>query len=176
MFKPGQNLTNVRPPKSETPEITVTPTPGSIKINQPATIALGLRIDDYVGVNIGEEIDQDGNETGRKVYAVFKGVAPVISKDDTTGKEVVVTQANGAKLSVASAKASSGNLQFSSANVWQQLGGNQEKRKVYGINLENSVEESGITYYEMFLLREEDKMERNTKDKDESEDASEQNA
>lgn len=142
MFKVKSQLTNIRPSKSESPELSTTPTKGNIKLNAPGATKMGLTNGDYVSIVKAED------ENGESLYAV-KGNAG----DDKNPQF-------GSILSSTSGK-TGGSLQMSSENAFRELGGNSTTRKVYSIG--EAIESEGKSYYKLNFVREETKAERKAK-------------
>ena len=145
-FTIEKRTTNVRPSKTEAPEVSTTPTAGNFKINQPGADVLGVKHGDYIDV-------VEGSVEGVKALYVAKGKAPI---KDEAGK--TIETAVGAKLASANGKLA-GTLQASSANTYTALNGNKEENLVYSIDVENPQvdDESGVTYYALTLVRREPK-------------------
>lgn len=114
MFKVLTTVSNVRPSKSEEPELTTTPTRGNMRINAPGAIKLGLVAGDYVAIVKGED------ENGEGLFAV-KGNAP-----SAKGEQPQVRQ-------VGSVVSGNSSLLFSSENAYRELEGNSEENKSYTI-------------------------------------------
>lgn len=142
MFKVTEQLTNVRPSKTEEPELTTTPTSGNIKVNAPGATKLGVSNGDHLAVVKAN----DGN--GEAFYAV-KGHAATETESQL-----------GSVLSSPTGKMG-GSLQMSSENAYRELGGNKENRKVYSIG--EGVEDGGKTYFRLNFVREEAKAPRTEK-------------
>lgn len=142
-------LTNVRPSKTDVPELSTAPSSGMLKINTPAANLLGVTSKDYVTIVPAQ--DEEGNN---KFY-LAKGHA---SSTDANGKKIPQV---GAILSSASGTGA-GALQFGSENAWQTLGGNSEEKKFYTIS-ETPYEQDGVQYFELTFNRSEAKMARKAK-------------
>jgi hypothetical protein len=161
MFNIKNRLTNVRPSKTETPEVSTTPTPGNFKINSPGALALGLKSGDYLDV-----VDAEVN--GEVKLYIGKGIAPEKVEDGTDekgkAKFKTVKAGIGSKLASANGKIS-GTLQASSANTYFTLKGNKESNMIYSIDLENPQvdAESGTTYYALTFSRQEEKQVKEAK-------------
>ena len=114
MFNFTTVLTNVKPPKSTTPELELTPTKGNFRINPAALRLMGLNIEDRVTIIGGEDA-----ESGEAVF----GIALVPE----------TMEGVGAKLGSQTGKAG-GSLQFSSANVYQEMKGDESKRTYFTVS------------------------------------------
>jgi len=142
MFKVLGTLTNVRPSKTETPELNTAPSNGIIKLNAPACKLLGVTNGDLVTIVPAED------ENGKSLY-ITKGKA-----GSETESQV------GAKLSSAAGKdKTGGSLQFGSENAWRELSGNNNEKMVYTIN-ETPVVYEGANYFQITFNRAEAKMAR----------------
>lgn len=138
-FKIKASLSNLRPAKTETPELSTAPTHGQIKLNQPASRALGMRSGDYLNF-VEAEV---GGETA---YFIAKGRKGLGSKLASVGE------------------GGSGTLSFGSASVWVNLKGETASKKVYTIDVENAQEdEENTKYYRLTFSRSEAKSERKAK-------------
>lgn len=148
MFKVIGSVSNVRPSKSENPELSTTPTNGNIKLNAPGAAKMGITIGDHVAIVKGED------ENGIALYAV-KGNA-----GSAKGESPVVRQVG----SVLSGK-SGGSLLFSSENAFRELQGNKNEKKVYEIGDAEQAEFEGATrtFFKLNLVRTEPKAERAAK-------------
>lgn len=122
-FNIKKQLTNSRPPKSTEKTLTTSPTPGTLKLSEEAGIALGLKKGDYVGCVQGED-DR---------FYLYKG---------TAGTDGVSN--DGSRVATANEKLS-GTLNFSSANAYQALGGNETSVTSY--TLEDGIEHEGKVYF-----------------------------
>jgi hypothetical protein len=142
MFQVVEQLSNVRPAKSENPELTTTPNKGNMRLNSVAAVKVGVTNDDYVGILKGRD------ENGEGLF-IFKGTA---GSEDT--KQV------GSRLASATGR-NGGSLLFSSENAYRNLGGNSENNKVYEIG--DSIEHGGVTYFRLNFVREEAKLARTKK-------------
>lgn len=141
MFK---QLTNVRPSKTESPEVSTTPTNGNIKLNAPAATKLGVNVGDYAVI---------ATDNG-KVY-IAKG---------SEGNKENNTPNVGAKLASTNGK-NGGSLQFSSENAFREMGGNKDNKRVFAMG--DPVDENGGTpsegytgtlYYELTFTHNEEKV------------------
>lgn len=112
MFKVLATVSNVRPSKSEEPELCTTPTGGNMRINGPGAIKLGVAKGDFLAIVKGED------ENGVALFAV-KGNAP-----SEKGVQPVVRQ-------VGSILAGKSGLGFSSENAYRELEGSKEESKIY---------------------------------------------
>lgn len=145
MFK-VTSLTNVRPTKTENPEVSTTPTDGNIKINAPGAKKLGVTLGDYIVVVSANDEENAG------IY---------IAKGSEGNKEQNISNI-GAKLSSPTNK-SGGNLVFSSGNAYKELGGVKTLKKVYSIADEPIVAD-GVSYYKLTYVRDEIKAVRTEKE------------
>lgn len=150
MFKPLSQLTNVRPSKSESPELLTSPSSGQIKINAPAAKLLGVSVEDYLTI-IDAETDNG------KQYFVAKGHA---ANDGSNGQPKVAQV--GGILSSPSGVAG-GTLSWGSQNAWNTLGGNKTTKKIFSI-AEEPFNYEGTDYYLLTLVREEAKPIRKSKE------------
>lgn len=141
-FKVKGQLTNVRPAKTEVPELTITTTGGTMRINAPAAKLMDLTAKDYITVVPAEENGQDA-------YYLTKGHA---------GNADSKTPQLGSILA-ASNKGGSGSLGFGSGNAWKELGGNDTDKFIYSIS-ETPVEDGGNKYYRITASRKEPKVAR----------------
>lgn len=133
------SLSNIRTPKTTTPELVTAPTHGQVKLNQPASRALGMRAGDYLNF-------VEGEVNGQTAFFITKGSKGVGSKLASVGE-------NG-----------SGTLSFGSASVWENLQGSTSEKKVYTVDVENPQEdEQGNKYYGLTFARTEAKSERKAK-------------
>lgn len=138
-FKVKANLSNIRPSKSETPELSTSPTSGSLKLNTPAARELGVMPGDYLNV-------VEATLNGEDRVFIHKGKKGLGSKLASTGE-------------------AGGVLNFSSANAYQALKGASDKKVVYTIDTENVQEsEDGTKYFMLTFARDEAKTERKKKD------------
>lgn len=149
-------LTNVRPSKTDVPELSTAPSSGMLKLNTPGANLLGVTVKDYVTIVPAEK------ENGDEGFFITKGQAGSTIVDEATGKKVKTSQV-GAILSSASGTGT-GTLQFGSENAWQTLGGNDVVKKIYTIS-EEPVEQDGVQYFELVFSRDEAKAVRVKKDK-----------
>lgn len=142
MFKVIGSVSNVRPAKSENPELSTTPTSGNIKLNAPAAEKMGVTITDHVAI---VKAGADGEVA---LYAV-KGNAA-----SAKGVEPVEKQIG----SVLSGK-SGGSLLFSSENAFKELEGNKEDKVVYEIGDSEEAEFEGRTrtFFKLNKIRTEPK-------------------
>lgn len=139
-------LTNVRPSKTETPELSTTPTAGTMKLNSPAASHIKGNVGDYVTVIEDENPNSEFHGQWLMKCAVAVGdEAQVGSKLASTNKQ------NG------------GSLQFSSSNAYQALKGNDNTRVVYTIGDAVEHAEAG-TIYKLTFSREETKTEKKKKE------------
>lgn len=142
MFKDKlTQLTNVRPSKSENPEVSTTPTNGNVKLNAPAAAKIGVGVGDFIVIGTSEE--------GTFIYKGSEG-----SKDAGTPNV-------GAKLASTNGK-NGGSLQFSSENAFRALGGNKDVKKVYSI-ADEAIVEDGVSYYKLEYVRDDAKMAKGSK-------------
>ena len=148
-FKVKGQLTNVRPSKTENPELIATCTEGNVKINIPGAKLLGLASGDLVTIVPAE------TDNGDSLFVV-KGSA---GNDGTNGEPK--TPQVGALLSSISGTGA-GALQFGSGNAWKELKGNKQTKIVYSIS-ETPVEHEGKSYHELTFSREEAKAVREKK-------------
>lgn len=116
MFKVSGTLTNVRPPSSTEPQLETTSTNGNMRLNSLAAEVIGVSDGDYLAV-ISGETEVDGEVV--KKFGLVKGYASEKGN-------------YGAKLGSANKKGG-GNLNFSSSNAWDRLGGNEEELMVYDV-------------------------------------------
>jgi len=135
MFTINKGLSNVRPAKTDKAELSTTSTKGSIKLNDPAATLMGVKKGDYLNV-------VEGEVAGEKAFYVSKG-----------------SKGNGNKM-----LDSGSSLSFSSASVWQNLGGTEDAKKVYAIDAENAQESEGVTYFKLVEVRTEAKAARKSKE------------
>ncbi len=136
MFELRKTLTNSRPPKSDAKVLTTSPTLGSLRLSEPGAIHIGVKKGDFVGVAQGED----------DVFYIYKG------SKGTDGKAN-----DGAKVATANDKAS-GTLNFSSANVYLSLGGNDNTTESYTIG--EGVENGDKTYFPLTFKSSTEKVER----------------
>jgi len=142
MFIIGKQLTNVRAEKNDSIAISATPTPGHIKISISMAAALGLTDTSRVGMIM---LDQEGAES---VPAIFvspfghkKEGGKIILDDEgklgyfMIGDEVSNDKLNakGQKLAYVNSEACTGNLSFSSRNVWDALKGSKEGTRTWEV-------------------------------------------
>lgn len=151
MFKIKGQLTNVRPSKTESPELSTSPSKGMINLNGPAAKLIGVTIKDYVTI-----IDAQDDDNQDKLY-LTTGSAGNDGANGQPKKEQV-----GAILSSPTGR-SGGGLHFGSENAWRNLAGNLTSKKVYAINA-TPVEHEGKKYYELAYVRDEAKMNRKPKE------------
>lgn len=151
MFKPKAQLTNVRPSKTESPEINTAPTSGMIKVNAPAARLLGVAAGDYLTIVPADD------ENGKEQLYLTKGHA---ANDGSNGQPK--TSQFGAILSSTSGTGA-GTLQFGSQNVWDELKGDANVKKYYSVD-ENAVEYEGNKYFLLSFAREEVKAARQPKE------------
>lgn len=142
-FKVVSQLSNTRPAKSDSPELSTTPTAGNIKINAPAAEKMRVGAGDYLTIVKAE------TEEGLSLF-VTKGNPS--SKNEATGEEV---KQSGSILS------GTGSLLFSSENAFRELGGNDATKKVYTIG--DAVEDEGKQYFPLTFARDEEKIARHAK-------------
>lgn len=136
MFKDKlTQLTNVRPSKSENPEVSTTPTNGNVKLNAPAAAKLGVGVGDFIVIG-----------TAAEGIFIYKG---------SEGNKEQGTPNVGAKLASTNGK-NGGSLQFSSENAFRALEGNKDVKKVYSI--EDAIEEEGVSYFKLNYVRDDAKM------------------
>lgn len=154
MFIVKAQLTNVKAPRNDEGTLTTTPTDGNMRISPLGAQLMGVGDEDYLAGVLGEDANGDD------VFALFKG-AP------GTETEAPV----GAKLASPSGKPGS-SLNFSSANLYEKLGGGQGKNRVWKIDAENKVESEGITYFPLTFLRDEEPQERKSRSENGSGDES----
>lgn len=138
-FQIKKQLTNTRPPKSTVAELVTAPTKGIIKISDSAATAMKIASEDYIALYL---VDIDGTDT----IVAFKG-----GKDDNGTLGSKVAGSNGKN---------TGTLQFSSANVWQMLEGNEDVKSHWSVDIENPIENEGTTYFKLELTHTSDKMSR----------------
>lgn len=143
-FKVIGQLTNVRPPKDESPLLVTTPSKGIIKITAAAAAIMGVSLGDHVTI-INAETDNGVGFFLRQIPTVAEGESQ-----------------NGSKLSASTSGVAGGTLQFSSENAWRQLGGNKENRKVYSVSA-TPVEDEGVKYFPISYERDEAKQVRESK-------------
>ncbi len=122
-----KTLSNSRPPKSTEKTLTTSPTPGTLKLSEEAAIMLNVKKGDYVGCVQG--VDDR--------YYLYKGAVGVDGASN-----------DGSKVATANDK-NSGTMNFSSANVYQSLGGNSTSTSVFTV--EEGVEHEGKTYFALTL-------------------------
>ncbi len=144
-FSSARVLTNVKPPKSNVPELALTPTKGNMRLNPAGLSLLNAGVEGRVTIIEGEDA-----ESGKPVYGICK---------------VAADSGVGAKLGSATGK-KGGSLQFSSANVWQSLGGDTDSRTFFTISEEGVEVDDLGTVYPIELSRVEDKMVRGENDED----------
>lgn len=146
MFKVTAQLTNVRPSKSSEPEVSTTPTKGTIKLNAPAASKIGVTVGDYAAIVEAEDAN------GKGLYIV---------KGHEGNKEEKISQV-GAALASTSGNAG-GSLHFSSENAFRTLGGTKEGvKKVYSVG-EAVTPGDGNTYFKLDYVRDEARQERKEK-------------
>lgn len=140
MFK---QLTNVQAPKSENPELTTTPTDGTIKLNSPACESVKVANGDYVSV-------LEDQDTNSEFYGLWL----------TKGNEKTETQPQfGSKLASATGK-NAGSMQFSSGLAYRALKGNENTRVVYSIGEPVAHPDVTSPIYKLTFLREDPKSEK----------------
>lgn len=145
MFKVTKQLTNVRPDKSTSPEVSTTPTSGNVKINANAASKIGVGIGDYVAIVEAED------ENGKGLY-LTKGHAG--NKEDGKAQYGSILASSSGKEGTA--------LQFSSENAFRSLGGTKEgDKKVYSVG--DGFEHEGSIYYKLDFVRDEARQERKKK-------------
>jgi hypothetical protein len=151
MFKVKGQLTNVRPSKTENPELNTSTSKGMMRINTPGVKLLGFADEDYATIVPAE--DEDGT-TNLYITKGHKG-------NDGKDGNAKVNQ-YGARLSSAS-ETGAGTLQFGSTNAWNELGGDSKVKKIYSIS-ETPVEFEGAAYFKLTFDRSEAKTERKAKE------------
>lgn len=150
-FTVTRQLTNVRPSKEETPQLVTTPTPGNLRINQPAAAKVGVNNADYLFV-----IEADNGDGKGKRPWVAKGLAPVEETDPKDpSKKITKETAVGAKLATSTGK-TGGNLTCSSMNAYEFLGGNKSKIRVFDIT-DEKVTHEGYDFFALEFNSEEEK-------------------
>lgn len=144
MFKVVESLTNVKPPKSTTPELETAPTPGQFRLNPAGATLLGVIAGDYLAiVRAKEEI------AGEEVTSTFL----------TVGYEGGENEGNfGSKLGAVSSTGS-GTLNLSASNAWATLEGNTDNKRVYNINPE-AIVDGDAKYFRIEFSHSIDKQER----------------
>ncbi|RTK92539.1 MAG: hypothetical protein EKK61_03835 [Rickettsiales bacterium] len=142
MFQVVEQLSNVRPPKSENPELTTTPNKGNMRLNSVAAAKIGVTNDSYVAILKARD------ENGEGLF-IFKGNEGSEDKPQIGSRLASSTGHNG------------GSLLFSSENSYRNLGGNSQVNKVYEIG--DSIEHDGVTYFRLNFVREEAKLARKSK-------------
>lgn len=135
-FQIKKTLSNTRPPKSTEKLLTTSPTPGTLKLSEEGAVMLGVKRGDYVGCVQGSD---------DKFY-LYKG------SEGTDG-----ASNDGSKVATANER-DSGTMNFSSANVYNSLGGNKQSTNIYTI--EEGVEHGGKTYFALTLKETREKQER----------------
>lgn len=145
MFKLKAQLTNVRPSKTESPELSTSCTDGNMKINSPAAKMLGAVDGDFITI-----IPADTDE-GEKLFLTY-GQSGNDGKDGNAKTPQI-----GAKLASISGTGA-GALQFSSSNAWKELKGDDSTKKIYDIG--EAVEFEGKKYWPLTFNREEEKIAR----------------
>lgn len=163
-FTVKQGLANVRPAKTETPEVSTTPTNGNFKVNSPGAIAIGVKSGDYLNVVLGDLGEGAGNE-----LFICKGKSAVKTTGED-GKEKIVEPAVGAKLASANGKMG-GTLQASSSNIYNAMKGNPDGNVIYTIDVENPQVLGEDTYYRLQYARTEPKQVKEKAEKGTSEQA-----
>lgn len=143
MFKVKSQLTNVRPSKSEVPELTTSPSDGQLKINAPAAKLLGVTIKDYLTV-------VDAEDESGAAYFLSVGQKGNDGKDGSPKQNQI-----GGILS-STTGAAGGSLAFGSQNAWNALKGNEDIKKIYTIS-ETPVEFEGKQYYKLTFSNDEPK-------------------
>lgn len=144
-FKVTKQLTNTRPEKSTSPEVSTTPTKGNLKLNTAGAEKLGLSMGDYAMIVEAED------ENGKGFYIV---------KGHKGDKENGIAQA-GAVLASTSGKEGS-SLQFSSENAYRSLGGSESgEKQVYSIG--EAVVSEGVSYFKLDFARAEARQVRKPK-------------
>lgn len=147
-FVINKQLTNTRPPKVDVAQLVTTPTPGNMRLSEKASDLLGLKKGDYVGVVVAE-VD------GAEKFFIHKGW----SSDEGNV---------GSKVSTTGGRIAGGSMLFSSANVYNTLGGNSEMNRIFDI-AEDGVNHEGVVYHELTFNSEVPKAERNFNEEDEAE-------
>lgn len=133
MFK-FNSLTNVRPTKDLGTKIVASSTPGGFKITPDAAKVLDVQVEDFLQL-----VESEG-----EFYAV-KGEHGV-----------------GGKIG-ASSKVGGGNLSFSGAKAWDDMGGDSDFNTMFDIDSENPVEFEGRKFFKLIPAGKEPKQERKTK-------------
>ncbi len=150
MFK---QLTNVQAPKTDKPELGTTPTPGTMKLNDPACAAIKVGNGDFLSV-----LEDDDTNSEWNGLWLTKGNE---STKDAEGK--VLTAQFGSKVASITGK-NGGSMQFSSEMAYRALKGNKTTREVY------SIETTPMTHpdfqfplYKLTWIRSEAKTEKKAK-------------
>lgn len=130
MFK-FNSLTNVRPTKDLGTKIIASSTPGGFKITPDAAKAMDVQVGDYVQL-----VESEGD-----FYAV-KGEPGV-----------------GSKIG-ASSKVGGGNLSFSGAKAWEDMGGDSDFNTMFDVEVESPVEYEGRKFFKLVPAGKEAKQER----------------
>lgn len=155
VFTVTRQLTNVRPSSDETPQLLTTPTPGNLRINQPASESLGVNNGDFLLV-----IEADNADGKGKRPWVAKGTAPVTKPDEKDpSKKITVDAAVGAKLATSTGK-TGGNLTCSSMNAYEFLGGNTKSVRIFDVDSTDKVTHEGFTFFALNFKEEEAKTEK----------------
>lgn len=124
----NQELTNIRAPKEAVAEVIVTPTNGNFRVSPTAAKQMGLQSGDYLGLVVGTVPKEDGSGNEQGIF-LFKGFE-------------VKGQMKGSKLN---GKDGAG-LNCSSANAWNQLGGDGENSIHYNVE-ETPAQKDGVNYF-----------------------------
>lgn len=143
MFKVTSQLTNVRPSKTENPELATATSDGMVKINAPGAKLMGLTVKDYVTV---VEAEKENGEAG--LFLVKGNASNPAEKVAQVGS--ILSSSSGTQ---------GGTLQFGSGNAWKSLGGNKEHRRVFDIS-STPIESEGKNYFEINFVRTEEKLAR----------------
>ena len=159
MFKLKAPLTNVRP-KSDDATFTLAPTKGVCKISQTAAEAIGIKDGDYVTI-APAEVEINGVNEER--FFLYKGKAKD-GKEGQLGSKCNYT--NGVN----------GTLQFSSANVYAQMNGDEENNTKYKVHIglegeSSPIEQDGTTYFMLEFVEKTPKAARKEGEKEEDADA-----
>lgn len=114
VFKLSQKLAGKPEKVSNSLEVSTTSTPGGFRVTTSAAVKMGVSAGDYILLGLYET----GNAAGSKTPAIAK-----VTKDT----------AGACKLAYASGKDGTGNLNFSCAYAYKELGGTSGNLKVFTV-------------------------------------------
>lgn len=140
-FKVLAPITNVRPSKSESPELNTAPNKGMIKVNTKTVSLMGLKSGEFLVIVPAQD------ENGNKDFYITTGNA----KTATTGQVGAILSSNS--------ESGGGSLSCGSENAWRELGGNKNTKEIYSVS-ETPVDSDGKSYYKLTHVRSENKVVR----------------